>query len=226
VPDLLKFKTIPTGIEFIDNDAIKLVEKYMEIEVPYHDQEAFLMIIMEGDSYEYIISCFSEIEKIFRKHGAVEVLVPDDERAKRKLMDIREKIQPAIKKAGKSNLIDAVVPRSKIAIFVNEVKTLSKKYGIPIITFGHAGDGNVHLHPICSGIDEKELLRKIPSLIKEIYKTSLSLGGTISGEHGIGLEKKKYLRFALDRTNIELMKEIKMIFDPNNILNPGKIFDL
>lgn len=226
VPALLKLKTIPTGIEFIDSDAIKIIEKYMDAEVPYHEQQAFLMIIMEGDSYENIIGYFSEIGKICREHGAIEVLAPDDERAKRKLIDIREKIQPAIKKAGKSDLIDAVVPRSEIARFVYKVKEISKEYGIPIITFGHAGDGNVHLHPICSGIDEKEWLKRMPLLMEKIYKACIALGGTISGEHGIGFEKKKYLPLAMDQERIELMKEIKMIFDPNNILNPGKIFDL
>jgi glycolate oxidase len=226
VPELLKLKTVPTGIEFIDNDAIQIVEEYMEIEVPYHEQPAFLMIIMEGDSYDNIIGYFSEIGDICRKHGAVEVLIPDDERAKRKLIDIREKIQPAIKKAGKSDLVDAVVPRSEIARFVYKVKEISREYGIPIITFGHAGDGNVHLHPICSGIDEKEWAKRMPAVMQEIYKASVALGGTISGEHGIGMEKKKYLSLAMDKERIQLMKEIKMIFDPNNILNPGKIFDL
>jgi glycolate oxidase len=226
VPELLKLKTVPTGIEFIDNDAIRIIEKYMETEVPYHEQEAFLMIIMEGDSYENIIGCFSEIEKICLKHGAVEVLTPDNEPAKRKLMDIREKLQPAIKRAGKSDLVDAVVPRSEITRFVYKVKELSREYEIPIIIFGHAGDGNVHLHPICSGIEEKEWLKRMPSLMEKVYRASVSLGGTISGEHGIGLEKKKYLSIAVDRNEIELMKEIKLIFDPNNILNPGKIFDL
>jgi glycolate oxidase len=226
VPELLKLKTVPTGIEFMDNDTVKIIEKHMKTEVPYHEHEAFLMIIMEGDSYEDIIGCFSDIEKICRDHGAIEVLASNDERAKRKLIDIREKIQPAIKRAGKSDLVDAVVPRSEIARFVSKVKELSKEYGIPIITFGHAGDGNVHLHPICSGIEEKEWLKKMPFLMEKIYNASVSLGGTISGEHGIGLEKKKYLPIAMDSDRIELMKEIKLIFDPNNILNPGKIFDL
>jgi glycolate oxidase len=226
VPELLQLKTVPTGIEFIDNDAIKIVEEYMETEVPYHEQPAFLMIIMEGDSYDNVISHFSEIGDICRKHGAVEVLIPDDERAKRKLIDIREKIQPAIKKAGKSDLVDAVVPRSEIARFVYKVKEISRKYGIPVITFGHAGDGNVHLHPICSGIDEIVWTKKMPAVMQEIYKASVALGGTISGEHGIGMEKKQYLSLAMDKEKIRLMKEIKMIFDPNNILNPGKIFDL
>lgn len=226
VPELLKLKTVPTGIEFIDNDAVKIIEKYIETEVPYHEQQAFLMIIMEGDSYDNIIGYFSEMGEICRKHGAVEVLAPEDERAKRKLIDIREKIQPAIKKAGKSDLVDAVVPRSEIARFVHKVKEISREYEIPIITFGHAGDGNVHLHPICSGIDEREWTKRMPSVMEKIYRACVALGGTISGEHGIGLEKKKYLSLAMDQEIIHLMKEIKMIFDPNNILNPGKIFDL
>ena len=226
VPELLKLKTVPTGIEFIDNDTIRIIEEYMETDVPYHEQQGFLMIIMEGDSYDNIINCFSEIGEICRKHGAIEVLAPDDERAKRKLIDIREKIQPAIKKAGKSDLVDAVVPRTEIARFVHKVKEISREYGFPIVTFGHAGDGNVHLHPICSGIEETEWTKRMPVVMEKIYTASVALGGTISGEHGIGMEKKKYLPLAIDRDRIQLMKEIKMIFDSKNILNPGKIFDL
>lgn len=226
VPELLKLNTIPTGIEFIDNEAIKLIEQYMDIEVPYHEQEAFLMILMEGSSYDQVISCFSEIEMICRNHGAVEFLAPTNEKTKRKILDIRDKIQPAIKKAGKSDLIDAVVPRNEIAIFVSKVKQIAAKYGIPVITFGHAGDGNIHLHPLCSGMSMEEWLHKMPYLMQAIYETAVSLGGTISGEHGIGLEKKKYLNLAVDSNRIELMKQIKTIFDPNNILNPGKIFDV
>ena len=226
VPDLLKLKTVPTGIEFIDRDAINIIEKHMDIEVPYHNQDAFLMIIAEGDSYEDILDYFSSIEKICRKFGALEVLVPEDERAKRKLIDIRENLQPAIKKAGRSDLVDAVVPRSEIARFVYRIKEISRKYSIPIITFGHAGDGNVHLHPICSGLREDKWLAKLPDLMSDIYQTAVSLGGTISGEHGIGFEKKKYLPIAVDENRIELMRNIKLAFDKNCILNPGKIFDI
>ena len=122
-------------------------------------------------------------------------------------------------------IIDAVVPPTEIARFVGEVKKLSAEYGIPVITYGHAGDGNVHLHPLCVNMDRKVWEDKLPDLMKDIYHTGVSFGGAISGEHGIGFNKKAYLPLQLDEASLGIMKAIKKAFDPHNILNPGKIFD-
>ena len=123
-------------------------------------------------------------------------------------------------------VIDAVVPRSEIARFVKKVKEISAEHEIPIIAYGHAGDGNVHLHPICLDMDREEWAEKLPTLMSDIYEAGVSFGGTISGEHGIGLDKKPFLHIEMDNARLNIMKGIKRAFDPNNILNPGKIFDL
>jgi len=119
-----------------------------------------------------------------------------------------------------------VVPRSEIKDFVRKTKEISEEFQIPIIIYGHAGDGNVHLHPVCLNMDSSEWSNKLPHLLNEIYKTGISLGGAISGEHGIGFDKKKYFHQETDTALLDVMKEVKKAFDPNNILNPGKIFDL
>ena len=122
-------------------------------------------------------------------------------------------------------LLDVVVPRSEIAKFVRAVKGISHRRQVPVIICGHAGDGNVHLNPICVNMDEGEWNKRLPRLMKEIYRVGISLGGAISGEHGIGLHKKAYFRQETDDALLKTMREIKKAFDPNNILNPGKIFD-
>jgi glycolate oxidase len=106
------------------------------------------------------------------------------------------------------------------------VKKISEEYQIPNIVYGHAGDGNVHIHPICVNMDREEWGRKLPHLMKDIYSAGVSFGGTISGEHGIGFDKKAYLNIVMDNALLNITQSIKKAFDPNNILNPGKIFDL
>ena len=123
-----------------------------------------------------------------------------------------------------SDIADVVVPRSKVAEFVERVKGIAGEYGIPLVAYGHAGDGNVHLHPMSQETDKSE--EKLEELLTKIYEVGVSLGGTISGEHGLGLVKKGYLPMAADKSKIDLMKRIKRAFDPNNIMNPGKVFDL
>lgn len=225
VPEILRLEMTPTGIEFMEKSIIEIVERYLGKELPYHDYEAFLMIIMEGESEDEIYEYFSKVEEICKQHGAIEAMVPGSERAKRRLLDAREKFYHAIKKLAPMELVDVVVPRCEIAKFVGRVKEVSEKYGVPIIAYGHAGDGNVHLHPICLDMTREEWERRLPNLMSAIYRVGVSLGGAISGEHGIGCAKKAYLPIQMDKALLDIMKNVKRAFDPNNILNPGKIFD-
>ncbi|MFC1980188.1 FAD-binding oxidoreductase [Chloroflexota bacterium] len=226
VPEILGLEMMPTGIEFMERGIIEIVEKYLDREIPYHQYAAFLMIIMEGESENEIYEYFSKVEEICKQHGGIEAMVPGSERAKRRLLDAREKFYHAIKRYVPMEIVDVVVPPSKIAEFVRTVKEKSEKYQVPIIVYGHAGDGNVHLHPICLNMNRREWSKRLPRLMNDIYHTGVSFGGVISGEHGIGLNKKMYFHLEMDNTLIEIMKEIKKAFDPSNILNPGKIFDL
>ncbi len=226
VPEILRLKMTPIGIEFMEKGIVEIAEKYLDREIPYHQYEAFLMIIMEGESEDEIYEYFAKVEEICKQHGAIEAMVPGSERAKRRLLDAREKFYTAIKKFAPMEIIDTVVPRSKIAEFVRKVKEISEEYEVPIIVYGHAGDGNVHLHPICVNMSREEWDRRLPNLMSDVYRAGVSLSGTISGEHGIGFDKKAYLPIGMDNALLDIMKGIKRAFDPNNILNPGKIFDL
>jgi glycolate oxidase len=225
VPEILRLKMTPIGIEFMERSIIEISEKYLDREIPYHQYDAFLMVIMEGESEDEIYKYFSNVEEICQQHGAIECLVPGSERAKRRLLDAREKFYHAIKRYAPMELVDVVVPRSKIAKFVKRVKEISEEHGIPIIAYGHAGDGNVHLHPVCLNMSREEWDKKLPQILSDIYHAGVSFGGAISGEHGIGLDKKAYLPIQMDEALLNIMKSIKKAFDPNNILNPGKIFD-
>lgn len=226
VPEILRLKMVPTGLEFMERRIIEIVEDYLEKEIPYPRFDAFLMLIMDGDSEDEIHDYFAEVEEICRRHGAEEALAPGSERAKRRLLDAREKFYHAIKRYAPMDLIDAVVPRREIPAFVRQVKEISAKHGVPVIVYGHAGDGNVHLHPLCVDMSREEWDKKLPLVLEDIYTAGVSLGGAISGEHGIGIDKKPYLPIQVDRPLLELMKKIKQAFDPDNILNPGKIFDV
>ncbi|MDP3880241.1 MAG: FAD-linked oxidase C-terminal domain-containing protein [Dehalococcoidales bacterium] len=224
VPDILKERILPVGIEFMEKDIIDMVEQHTGKEIPLHQYQAFLLIMVEADSEDDFHVIAERIGKICLGHGAVDIFVPGSERAKRNLLEAREKFYTVIGHYGVLNVSDVVVPRSHIAEFVKKTKEIAAEYGIPLVTYGHAGDGNVHLHPMGQG--SKELEEKGKELLKRIYEVGVSFGGTISGEHGLGFVKKGYLPIASDRAKIDLMKRIKLAFDPNNILNPGKVFDL
>jgi glycolate oxidase len=226
VPEILRLKMAPVGLEFMERSIIEIVEQYLGKELPYNHHEAFLMLIMEGESENEILEYFSQVDEICKQHGAIEALMPSSERAKRELLDVREKFYPALRKFAPLEIIDIVVPRTKIAEFVKKVKEISDDHGIPVIAYGHAGDGNVHLHPLFANMSCEERDRRLPLLMRDIYRAGTYFGGAISGEHGIGFSKKAYLPIQINSAGLNTMKAIKKAFDPNNILNPGKIFDL
>jgi len=222
-PAIIKSGIIPVAIEFIEKFDLILLENYTGKKVPIsrdarEKSEAFLLIIIEGRNFEEAIKDAELIGDVCLSHGALDVYIPDTEKAKQDLLEIRSKHFYAIKDAGAKDMIDVVVPRGEIPRFVNQVYKIGEKYNVTIRCVGHAGDGNVHLYVI-GGKDDK-----LPELFREIYITGKMLGGTLSGEHGIGLEKRRYFLELEDKTKIELMRKIKKVFDPNNILNPGKIF--
>ena len=181
--------------------------------------------ILEGSSQDEVHNAAKRVAEICTRNGAIDVYIPMSERARRELLEAREKLYPALKHTGPIDVVDVVVPRSQIAEFVARVKDISQHHGIPIIAIGHAGDGNVHLQPMGRGMARAEWEAKLPRIMEAIYRAGVSLGGTISGEHGLGFEKKKYLGIAMGKEQIALMARLKRAFDPNYILNPGKIFN-
>lgn len=224
VPSILKSGILPIGIEFMEKDIIQMVEQFTGKELPLHNYEAYLLIIIEAENDADLARTMESIGEICLNRGAVDVFVGGNDQARRNLLEAREKFYPAVGHFGLLDIADVVVPRSRIAEFVGKAKQIASEDGIPLVAYGHAGDGNVHLHPMTKGMERPEDQSR--ELLKKIYKLGVSMGGTISGEHGLGFFKKGYLPLAEDQSKIELLKRIKRAFDPTNILNPGKIFDL
>lgn len=226
VPEILKLGVPVIGLEFLEKDVIDMIESYVEHRIPFSEHPAFLLVILEGNSSDEVYESANKIAGVCTSNGAVDVYIPTGERSKRELLEAREKMFPAIRRYDPIEVVDVVVPRSRIADFVSRVKEIAIRYKIPITAPGHAGDGNVHLHLMGKGIGADYWTVTVPKVMKEVYDAGVAMGGTISGEHGLGYEKKKYLPIAMDKAKIEIMRNLKKVFDPNMILNPGKVFDL
>jgi len=218
---ILAQRIIPRTLEFLDSGAINAVENYKPTGIP-KDAEALLLIELDGHPQ----TITKEAEKISELIGRLqgEVTMAEDETAREKIWEARRAVSPALYhlKPGKINE-DIVVPRSRIPEMLNILKRLSEETGITIVNFGHAGDGNIHVN-IMIDKKNKEEFEKAQDLVKEIFRATLELGGTISGEHGVGLTKSAYISMEIPPSELDLMKKIKAVFDPKNILNPGKIF--
>ena len=224
VPDILMLGTVPVGLEFMDKEVMEIAEGYTGHKLPYRGYEAFLLVLSEGDSPDRIADYFCQVEKVVKQHGAADALVPPGQLAMRRLIEARENFYHALKKYSPMEITDVVVPRSEIARYVEDIKKLEPKYGIPVVVYGHAGDGNVHLHPICKGMAYASWIRKLPKLMGEIYRLGAKYGGAVSAEHGIGTDKKSYFNEFAGPGLLQAMKKIKAALDPEGILNPGKIF--
>jgi glycolate oxidase len=223
VPDILKAGVLPVGIEFMEKDIIQMVEKFTGVSIPMHDRNAFLMVMVEAETDEQVQATAEKIGDVCFGHGADDVFLPPNAQAKKELLEAREKFYPTISHFGMLELVDIVVPRSKIAEFVAQSKQIATDMGINLVAYGHAGDGNVHMHPI--GERTPEVEAKVHKLLVELYKVGMAMGGAVSGEHGLGIAKRDYFLGVADPARVELMKRIKTAFDPRGILNPGKLFD-
>ncbi|MCM8785383.1 MAG: FAD-binding oxidoreductase [Candidatus Omnitrophica bacterium] len=228
-PLIIQNGIIPLAIEFLEKTTVKLVEKYLNKKWPCEIGNTYLMIMVDG-SQDETLKIAEKIAEIVTENGALDVFIIEDEKRQREVLDIRSMIYEALK-SNTIEILDVSVPISKIYDFVCEVKKIEKKYSTYIPTYGHAGDGNVHNHIMKGKFEEDKWIeienwREKYKMVKyDIYSVAKKLDGIISGEHGIGYLKKEYLGLFFTEKQIEIMKEIKKIFDPNNILNPGKIFE-
>jgi glycolate oxidase len=222
VSQIISSRIIPATLEFMDNSTIRCVEDYLHMGLPV-DAGALLIIEVDG-APEALNSEVEEIQKICQTNQAMEIKVAKDKQEAEDLWKARRAVSSAVVKLNPTKINeDVTVPRSKVADILRRAEAISKKYGLIIVNFGHAGDGNIHVNVL---IDKRKPgeLEKAHAAVKEIFQATLDLGGTLSGEHGIGITKAPYLPLELGDMGIEVMKRIKRAFDPNNILNPGKIF--
>jgi glycolate oxidase len=164
------------------------------------------------------------IAAVVNEFDPLDILLADETQKIEDVWDLRRGIGEAVKSISAYKEEDTVVPRGNITKLVKGVKDISKKYDITTICYGHSGDGNIHINILKDKLDDETWQKNLDKAIKDIFELTISLGGTISGEHGIGYSQKSYLPIAISPVELELMKKIKSTFDPNNILNPGKIF--
>jgi glycolate oxidase len=221
VTKIISSKVIPRTIELMDRLSIEAVENYKPTGLPA-DAEAILLIELDG----YPAAVKKEAERVVDICQTLggEAVVAEDDMARERLWEARRSISPALYhiKPTKINE-DIVVPRDKVTSALIELKRLSEVTGIKIISFGHAGDGNIHVN-IMVDIDDREEYLKGMEVAKKVFEIALNLGGSISGEHGIGIIKAPYLDMEIKEKELELMKGIKKLFDPAGMMNPGKIW--
>jgi len=211
---------IPCALEFIDKHAINMIRDYSEAILPAHAQ-AMIMLEIDGDA-----ACLQRqadaLEQTVRQSGCLSYQLAETAEEVKALWKTRKALSPALRKiAPKKINEDVVVPVAHITQFLNTLDQLADKYQIAIVNFGHAGNGNIHVNLLTNPDDEQQM-KNAYACLEDLFKTVLQLGGTLSGEHGIGLEKKDYVHWELDQTYTSLMHAVKMQFDPDGILNPQK----
>ncbi|HNR12510.1 MAG TPA: FAD-linked oxidase C-terminal domain-containing protein [Thermodesulfobacteriota bacterium] len=218
---------LPSSIEFMDRLSVETVYTFLGETPPRSDIGAMLLIEVDGTSKEKVESDCQRIGEEFLKSGALDVYIGDTPTIERKMWNPRLKLAEAFKAiCPVQALEDIVVPTARIPDLIKELERLSQKYDVLIPCYGHAGDGNLHATPVKKPETPLSVWKeKLPLLLTELYQTTFHLGGTISGEHGIGSKRAPYLSLVMSSDLILLQKRIKQAFDPLNILNPGKIFD-
>ena len=222
VVELFQSGVLPSILEFMDQPSIQVVEEYLHLGLP---TEAKALLLIEIDGREESISSQAEsIQQTLERLEAIGFRMTSSAQEADELWKARRTISPALFRL-KPNKIneDIVVPRDKIPEAIERFQEIGSRLGLLIVSFGHAGDGNIHVNVMYDAKNPEEDA-KAKTAVEEIFRTVMALGGTLSGEHGVGLTKAPYLSMELDPVSIALMKKIKSLFDPNNILNPGKIF--
>ena len=217
---------VPCALEFMERDALLLAVEYSHNTIIVEDDEkAHLLIEVDGDNMNSIFSVFENISKLLSQFNLGEIKIAETHKEKEKIWKLRRLVGEAVKKHSIYKEEDTVVPRFQLPKLLLGVKEIGKKYNFKSICYGHAGDGNLHVNILKENNSDEFWNNNVKLAIREIFKLTKFLGGTISGEHGIGLVQKEYLDIVFGKKMISLHKEIKRVFDPNGILNPGKIFD-
>jgi len=221
VSSIIQARITPSTLEFIDQSAIRCVEDYLKIGLPT-EAEALLLIEVDGDT-EAIIKQSEHIKEICLQQGAREVTIAHSREEEEQLWKARRSISPALLRLNPHKINEDInVPISQIPEIIRRISKIAQKYQLINVNFGHAGDGNIHTNLMINR-DNPEELKRAEQAVKEIFEATLERGGTISGEHGIGITKAPYLEMEIGKQNQAFMKRIKNLLDPNGILNPGKL---
>ena len=232
VPEIILNGIRPLSVEFIQNDILSSVEKLLGKKWPGKKEDAYLMIILDGSTDEELYGLSEIVGDICTANKAKNIVAAISKKEQKNILEIRSAIYEGLKPNNLETL-DLTVPCSEIIDHVKRVSEISKEYGVWLPTHGHVADGNLHTYITklkkegrqFKQLEEKEWQEKYPIIRDLLHEDCIKRGGTISGEHCIGAIKKEYLPMALSKAHLKMLKEIKTTFDPNNILNPGKIFD-
>ncbi|MCA0755756.1 FAD-binding protein [Paenibacillus sp. N4] len=222
VSRIIEARIIPATLEFMDNPTIRVVDDFAKLGLP-RDMEAILLIEQDGDP-ETVERDIERIREICGLELADRIEVAETREQAEKLLTARRSAFTALARLRPTTILeDATVPRSKIADMVLRINEIAHKYNVSIATFGHAGDGNLHPTATTDARDSEEIHR-VEQAFEDIFAAAIELGGTITGEHGVGLVKAPFLEWKIGKAGMEVMRGIKLAFDPHNLLNPGKIF--
>lgn len=225
VPKIIKSKSIPTAIEFMERDVILAAEEFLGKKFPDNTSDAYLLLKFDGNCKEDIEKEYDKVAKLCLECGAYDVFISDTQERNESIWSARGAFLEAIKATTtEMDECDVVVPRDKVAEFIRFTNELQDKLNIRIKSFGHAGDGNLHIYVLRDDLDKETWKNRLSETFEKMYEKSRELNGQVSGEHGIGYAKKEYLHEAQSETYMNLIKNIKLAFDNKNILNPGKIY--
>jgi len=218
----------PTAVEFMDQLSVRASCEYLNEHLPYQDAGAMLLIEVDGTREEVVEREYETIGELCLANRAQEVYVADNHTTRERLWRVRRNIAEAFKLVSpEQSLEDIVVPTAQIPEIIPELARLSQRYGVQIPCYGHAGDGNLHATVVKDPHDSMDRWHeKLPSVLSDLYRAVKALGGTISGEHGIGAKRKRFMHLVASEAELDLMRRIKRALDPNNIMNPGKIVDV
>lgn len=215
-------KIIPTTLEFMDAATIGCIRNVSKIPIDT-DCKAILIIEVDGDR-DVLDRQAERILSVIEPFGILDTRIAETAEESEEIWQVRRIVSPSLRKVNPDKFNeDIVVPRSKVPDMIRKLEALSEEYGVPIVNFGHAGDGNIHVNAMVD-LAQEGMEEKVEELMEKIFRAAVDLRGAISGEHGIGTSKARFMNMEYDRTTIEYMQRIKQVWDPKNILNPGKIF--
>lgn len=226
VREILREGIVPANLEFMDRETIKILSQTTEEEFPFPEADAHLLVEVDGERKENLEPLVEKIGEICLQKGAEDVLIAEERRGQERLWKSRRMIRENLKKV--SAVIadeDVAVSRDKILPLLKKVEKLKNKYSLRVCSFGHLGDGNIHINILKFDTPDNLWKERLPLFVKELFGFVKEVGGSISGEHGVGITKLPYLPLVFEEEKIRLLRGIKKVFDSRGILNPGKIFE-
>ena len=224
VPAILNSGTNPTAVEFFTREALEYSETFLGKKFPDQNSPAYILLMFDGSETEVDANAKKISEILINELEAVDVLIVDTDERNDDVWSARSSFLEAIKASTTlMDECDVVVPRSEVGNYIKYTYELEKKYGLRLPSFGHAGDGNLHIYICKDDLSDKEWEEKLELVFEDLYNKAKEVGGLVSGEHGIGYAKMQYLKESVGEVQIDLMRRIKAAFDPKNLLNPGKV---